>query len=116
MADKKIVNSSIAPVMFEYFEEICKIPHGSDNEAAIADYIVDFAQARDLECYRDEANNVLIRKAATKGREGEESGFNFSKNGGYFKQLFPDGCTISVDGDTGKVLFAVKYQTVFQLF
>lgn len=73
MADKKIVNSSIAPVMFEYFEEICKIPHGSDNEAAIADYIVDFAQARDLECYRDEANNVLIRKAATQGREGEES-------------------------------------------
>jgi len=72
MADKKIVNSEIAPLMFEYFEEICKIPHGSDNEAEIANYIADFAKERGLEYYKDEANNVLVRKAATAGRENEE--------------------------------------------
>ncbi|MBQ7294137.1 MAG: beta-Ala-His dipeptidase [Clostridia bacterium] len=73
MADKIIVNSEKAPEMFGFFEEICKIPHGSENETAIADYIVRFAAERSLECYRDEANNVLIRKSATAGREGEES-------------------------------------------
>ena len=72
MADKKVVNSEKAPEMFGFFEEICKIPHGSENEKAIADYIVQFANDRNLECYRDEANNVLIRKNATDGREGEE--------------------------------------------
>ena len=37
MPDNVIVNSEIAPVMFKYFEEICKIPHGSENERAIAE-------------------------------------------------------------------------------
>lgn len=57
--------------MFELFEEICKIPHGSDNEAQIAEYISDFAKERGLWVYKDEANNVLVRKSATKGRENE---------------------------------------------
>ena len=57
--------------MFELFEEICKIPHGSDNEAQIAEYIADFAKERGLWVYKDEANNVLVRKSATKGRENE---------------------------------------------
>ena len=72
MADKRVVNSSVAPLMFEYFEEICKIPHGSDNEGAIADYIVKFAEERDLLGYKDEANNVYVRKLATEGREDED--------------------------------------------
>ena len=72
MADKKIVNSSVAPLMFEYFEEICKIPHGSDNEGAIADYIVKFAEERELSCFKDEANNVYVCKVATEGREKED--------------------------------------------
>ena len=55
--------------MFELFEEICKIPHGSDNEAQIAEYISDFAKERGLWVYKDEANNVLVRKNSTKGRE-----------------------------------------------
>lgn len=71
MVDNRIVNSEIAPLMFGYFEDICKIPHGSENESAIAEYIVEFAKARGLECYKDEANNVLVRKNGTKGRESE---------------------------------------------
>ena len=43
-----IVNSNIAPLMFHYFEEICKIPHGSGNEKEIADYLVAFAKERGL--------------------------------------------------------------------
>ena len=51
-----------------YFEEISRIPRGSGNEAAVAEYLVAFARERDLYCYRDAANNVLIRKAATPDR------------------------------------------------
>ena len=55
--------------LFEYFEEICAIPHGSGNEAAIAQYLVDFAKARGLECHRDAVNNVFIKAPATQGLE-----------------------------------------------
>lgn len=54
-----------------YFEEISAIPRASGNEAAIADYLAAFAAARGLSCYRDAANNVLVKKAASQGREGE---------------------------------------------
>lgn len=52
-----------------FFEEFSKIPRGSGNTKAIADYLIDFAKARGLECYRDESDNVVIRKAATAGYE-----------------------------------------------
>ena len=55
--------------LFEFFEEICAIPHGSGNESAIADYLVEFAKARNLDCYRDAVNNVFIKAPATKGLE-----------------------------------------------
>ena len=54
-----------------FFEEFSKIPRGSGNTKAIADYLVDFAKARGLECFRDESDNVIIRKTATSGYEGK---------------------------------------------
>lgn len=50
-----------------YFEELCKIPHGSGNEEAVAKYIENFANKRGLFCIRDDKNNVFIRKEATEG-------------------------------------------------
>ena len=58
---------------FEYFEEISKIPRASGNEGEIADYLVGFAAKRNLKAVKDEANNVLIIKNATQGRENEPS-------------------------------------------
>ncbi len=55
--------------VFEFFEEISKIPHGSGNTEAIADYLCDFAKARGLTFIRDGANNVIIKKSATVGYE-----------------------------------------------
>ena len=43
--------------VFYFFEEITKIPHGSGNEAALAQYILDFAQTRNLESRTDAAGN-----------------------------------------------------------
>ena len=34
--------------VFDYFEEICAIPHGSRNTKAISDYLVAFAKKHDL--------------------------------------------------------------------
>ena len=50
--------------LFRFFEEICAIPHGSRNEEKIADYLVEFARARQLDVYRDEMHNVFVRKPA----------------------------------------------------
>ena len=52
-----------------YFEELCKIPHGSGNEEAVAKYIENFANERGLFVIRDKNNNVFIRKEATAGYE-----------------------------------------------
>ncbi len=55
--------------VFYYFEEISKIPHGSENTKKIADYLVNFAKSHNLKFYRDDANNVVIKKASTAGYE-----------------------------------------------
>lgn len=55
--------------VFYYFEEICKIPHGSGNTKEISDYLVNFAKEHGLEYIQDEMNNVVIYKAATPGYE-----------------------------------------------
>ena len=56
----------------KFFEEISAIPRMSNHEDKIADYLVAFAKARGLECYRDETHNVLINIGATEGYEDSE--------------------------------------------
>ena len=41
--------------VFYYFEELCKIPHGSYHTKQISDYLVQFAKERNLECSQDTA-------------------------------------------------------------
>ncbi len=48
--------------VFYFFDEICKIPHGSGNMNAIAEYCVNFAKNHNLKYIRDNANNVIIYK------------------------------------------------------
>ncbi len=57
--------------VFQYFSEISRIPRGSGNEKAVSDYMVEFAKKHNLEYTRDEANNVIIIKDATRGYEKE---------------------------------------------
>lgn len=58
--------------VLSFFEEISKIPRGSGKEKKISDYLVNFAKERNLEVYRDEALNVIIKKEASKGYENYE--------------------------------------------
>ncbi|MGL4798560.1 MAG: aminoacyl-histidine dipeptidase [Cellulosilyticaceae bacterium] len=55
--------------VFYYFEEISRIPRGSGNEKAVSDYMVKFAEDLGLWVKQDEANNIYIKKPATKGYE-----------------------------------------------
>lgn len=57
--------------VFSFFETICSIPHPSGQEGLLADYLVSFAQARGLEHYRDQLNNVILIKPASPGYEEE---------------------------------------------
>lgn len=56
--------------VFHYFNELCRIPHGSRNTKPISDYLMAFAQSHGLRCRQDEVNNVVIWKPGTAGYEG----------------------------------------------
>lgn len=55
--------------VFYYFEEICKIPHGSYHTKQISDYCVSVAQTLGFQVRQDKWNNVVIRKPASRGCE-----------------------------------------------
>ncbi|MCR4750870.1 MAG: aminoacyl-histidine dipeptidase [Eubacterium sp.] len=58
--------------VFSFFYDMSQIPRPSGKERAISDYLVSFAKEHDLEWHRDAANNVIIIKEASAGREAEE--------------------------------------------
>ena len=61
---------TVAPQrVFHYFEDLCAIPHGSGNTAAISDYCARFAASHGLDCVQDSLHNIIIRKPASKGYE-----------------------------------------------
>ncbi|MBR4864144.1 MAG: aminoacyl-histidine dipeptidase [Oscillospiraceae bacterium] len=55
--------------VFQYFEDLCAIPHGSGNTKAISDYLVDFAKKQGLSYIQDELNNVILFAPGTAGYE-----------------------------------------------
>lgn len=52
--------------VFEYFEKICEIPHGSGNTKALSDFIVNFAKERGLNTFQDDSDNVIVYKPGVK--------------------------------------------------
>ena len=65
--------NSNARKVIEYFTEISKIPRKSGEEKAVREYLEKFAQKRSLNYIKDEYDNIIIYKPATKGRENEET-------------------------------------------
>lgn len=55
--------------VFEYFEKLCAVPHGSGNTKIISDLCVSFAKELGLRWRQDETNNVIIWKDGTPGYE-----------------------------------------------
>ena len=70
---KAVTLAGLEPArVFDFFEEICGIPHGSRNEKLISDYLVNFAKERGLKYNQDAANNVIIFQDGTCGYEDHE--------------------------------------------
>ena len=68
------VLSGLEPkAVFDYFEKLCAVPHGSHNTKQISDLCVSFAQELGLRWRQDEVNNVVIWKEASPGYEGAEA-------------------------------------------
>ena len=57
-------------LVWKYFAEIARIPRGSKNEAAIAQYVVNTAKGFGLQAKQDRFGNVVVKKPASPGREG----------------------------------------------
>lgn len=57
---------------FKFFEDISAIPRPSGEEAAIADYIENFAKNLGLNYVRDESNNVVVYKPASEGSHSKQ--------------------------------------------
>ena len=58
--------------IFYYFNKLCAIPHGSGNMNKISEYCLEFAKEKALKAIRDDANNVIIYKNASKGYENKQ--------------------------------------------
>ena len=53
--------------VWQYFEEICKIPRLSKNEGKIREYLLRFAAENKLESKEDSTGNILITRKASEG-------------------------------------------------
>jgi dipeptidase D len=60
-------------IVWQFFDRITKIPRPSKDEGKIVKFLEDFAKENGLEIRKDKANNVLISKPATAGRENQKT-------------------------------------------
>ena len=68
-----ILNGIEPKRVMKYFEDICSIPHGSGNTGKLADYCEKFAEEHSLECIRDEAGNIIIKKPRSEDCTSDET-------------------------------------------
>lgn len=59
--------------VFQYFEEICNIPHASRNTKELCEYCATFALEHNLRYVVDDSNNIIIFKNASKGYESHDA-------------------------------------------
>ena len=70
----KRVLEGLAPArVFEIFEDLTQIPHGSGNVKQISDYCVNFAKNLGLQVRQDEFLNVIIVKEASAGYPSDKT-------------------------------------------
>ncbi len=104
-----IINDRTPKPLYRYFEDICRIPHGSGNEKAIADMLTNFAEENGLSSYRDANNNVLIVRPATNGYEAHPP---VMIQGHTDMVCEADaGCTIDFEKDPLKLKYDGKFLT-----
>ena len=92
--------------VFEYFEKLCAVPHGSGNVKQISDLCAGFAERLGLPYRQDEAGNLIIWKAGTPGYEEAppvilqgHMDMVCAKSGDCSKDMTRDGLDLASDGE-----------------
>ena len=92
--------------VFQYFEAICQIPHGSGNTKELSDWLAAFAQERGLEYHQDELNDIIIIKEASAGYEAADPviiqghmDMVCDKVADCEKDMASEGLDVAIDGD-----------------
>ncbi len=67
--DNRVLKDLEPKSVYRFFEELCRIPHGSGNTKAASDWAANFAKERGLAYRQDAMGNVVIWKAASPGYE-----------------------------------------------
>ncbi|MFV7785769.1 aminoacyl-histidine dipeptidase [Shewanella marisflavi] len=58
--------------LWQWFEQICAIPHPSKHEQALSQYIQNWAKDKQLSVVEDKVGNLIIKKPATPGMENRK--------------------------------------------
>ena len=92
--------------VWNWFEQLCAIPHGSGNTGRVSDWLAAFARARGLTYWQDAMHNVIICKDATAGYENAESvilqghmDMVCEKAADCRKDMACEGLDLAIDGD-----------------
>ncbi len=92
--------------VFDIFAEICKVPRPSKHEEQISRWLQEWAAAHGIECFADEAMNVIMRVPATPGYEDHEGvilqahmDMVCEKNGDVEHDFMTDPIETYVDGE-----------------
>lgn len=60
-------------LLWDHFEELCRIPRPSRKEQKVAEYVISVAKRNNLESSVDDFGNIVIRKPATSGMENRQT-------------------------------------------
>ena len=92
--------------VFEYFEKICSVPHGSGNTKQISDLLAGFARDLGLKYRQDELNNLIVWKDASPDKQGcapvilqGHMDMVCTKEAWVDKDMAKDGLDLVIDGD-----------------
>lgn len=106
MNNQAILKDLQPRLLWELFGGICAIPHGSKNEAALAAYLKEKAEAAGHEVIQDETGNLLIKVKATPGYEKVATvvlqghlDMVCEKNAAVTHDFMEDGIILVRDGD-----------------
>ncbi|NTS76417.1 aminoacyl-histidine dipeptidase [Catenovulum sp. SM1970] len=70
--DKKLADLSPKP-LWNWFQQICDIPHPSKHEAKLKAHIQAWADNKGITCVEDNIGNLILRKPASQGMEDRKT-------------------------------------------
>ncbi len=73
MSHPSEINQLFPRPLWQWFEQICAIPHPSKHEQALSEHIQQWASSKGIPVTVDQVGNLILRKAATAGMENRKT-------------------------------------------